>query len=137
MNEEEFDVVEFTDEDGNQLLLEVVDSFFYNGDEFAVLTEWEAGDDEHECDCGCAEHKHGEDHVHVEGHVDEANDEEENLYIMKINTFVNDEGEEMEEFIPVEDSMMETLIEIVQTRFFDDDDEETDDEETEEVEDQD
>ena len=37
MNEEERDIVEFEDEDGNTLLLEVLDTFYYNGEEFAVL----------------------------------------------------------------------------------------------------
>ena len=102
MNEEERDIVEFTDEDGNTLLLEVLDSFFYNGEEFAVL-----GDVDDECDCeGCEGHAHEE--------------EERNLYIMKIETSTDEEGEEIEEFIPVEDDLMEALIEIVQTRFFDD-----------------
>ena len=44
---------------------------------------------------------------------------------MKIVTSTNEEGEEMEEFIPVEDDdLMEKLIEIVQTRFGEDDEEE-------------
>ncbi len=108
MNEEERDIVEFTDEDGNTLLLEVVDNFFYNGEEFAVLS-----DVEDECDCEeCAGHEHGEDCEH-----------EQSLYIMKIETSTDENGEEIEEFIPVEDEQMEALIEIVQTRFMADDDE--------------
>ena len=31
------DVVEFSDDEGNTLLLEVMDYFFYNGEEFAAL----------------------------------------------------------------------------------------------------
>ena len=110
MNEEERDIVEFTDEDGNSLLLEVLDSFYYNGEEFAVL-----GDVEEECDCGeeGCNHEHGEDCEH-----------EHSLYIMKIETSTDENGEEVEEFIPVEDALMEALIEIVQTRFFEDDEEE-------------
>ena len=34
---EERDVVEFTDDEGNTILLEVMDYFFYNGEEFAAL----------------------------------------------------------------------------------------------------
>ena len=36
---EERDVVEFTDEQGYTLLLEVMDYFFYNGEEFAALCD--------------------------------------------------------------------------------------------------
>lgn len=115
MNEEDRDIVEFTDEDGNSLLLEVLDTFFYNGEEFAVLGDVEEDECECEtCDEGTCEHEHS-------------------LYIMKIETSTDENGEEIEEFIPVEDSLMEALIEIVQTRFLEDDeeDEEADDEDEE------
>lgn len=111
MSEEERDIVEFTDEDGNSLQLEVLDTFYYNGEEFAVL-----GDVEDECDCeACGEegHEHDEDCAH-----------EHNLYIMKIEAGTDENGEEIEEFIPVEDELMDALVEIVQTRFMEDDDEE-------------
>lgn len=97
MIEEEADIVEFTDEEGNSLLLEVLDTFYYNGEEFAVLGDVE--EEEHE-------------------HTDEC---EHNLYIMKIETSTDENGEEIEEFIPVEESMMDALVEIVQTRFMEDD----------------
>lgn len=117
MNEEERDIVEFMDEDGNSLLLEVLDTFYYNGEEFAVLGDVEEEDEA--CDCG---HEHGEGCNHEHG---EDCDHEHSLYIMKIESGVDEEtGEEIEEFIPVEDSMMDALIEVVQTRFMEDDDEE-------------
>lgn len=109
MNEEERDIVEFTDDEGNSVLLEVLDCFFYNGEEFAVLSDAEDCDcHDEECDCGGDEEGCGHEH---------------SLYIMKIETSVDENGEEMEEFIAVEDSLMEALIEVVQTRFFDEDDE--------------
>lgn len=111
MEEEERDIVEFSDEDGNTLLLEVLDYFFYNGEEFAVL-----GDADEECDC---------DHEHAE---DEECDCEHSLYIMKVITSTDEKGEEMEEFVPVEDELMEQLIEVVQTRFSEDDEEIEDEE---------
>jgi len=120
MNEEDRDIVEFTDEDGNALLLEVLDSFFYNGEEFAVLGDVE--DDE--CECGCEGHEHGEECDH-----------EHSLYIMKIETSTDEDGEEIEEFVPVEDSLMDELIEIVQTRFSDDEDDEGEEDEEDEDED--
>lgn len=119
MDEEERDIVEFTDEDGNSLSLEVLDYFFYNGEEFAVL-----GDAEESCECCC------------DAEEDEACDHEHSLYIMKVITSTDDNGDEMEEFIPVEEGLMDQLIEIVQTRFADDGDDDEDDEELDDEEDE-
>ncbi|MDO5299843.1 MAG: DUF1292 domain-containing protein [Clostridia bacterium] len=99
---QERDVVEFTDDAGNKLLLEVMDYFFYNGEEFAAL-------------CNAKE--------------DPADDDPDDdpVYIMKINSFVDEDGEEMEEFVPPEEELMEKLISVVRTRFVegaDDEDEE-------------
>ena len=43
--EQEQDLVVFTDDEGNELTLEVLDYFFYNGDEYAVLTDVEEEDE--------------------------------------------------------------------------------------------
>ena len=43
------DLIEGVDEDGNNVLLEVVRYFFYNGEEYVVLGEAHDG----ECDCEC------------------------------------------------------------------------------------
>ena len=102
--EEIRDLIEGVDEDGNNVLLEVVRYFFYNGEEYVVLGEAHEG----ECDCGCEDC----DHDHEE-------DEEEavNLYIMKV-VETEEDGEEMEEFLPVEDEdLLEKLIEVVQADF--------------------
>ena len=100
---EERDVVEFTDDAGNTLLLEVMDYFFYNGEEFAAL-------------CDAKE--------------DPADDDpsDDPVYIMKINTFTDENGEEMEEFVPPDEELMEKLIKVVRTRFADDDGEGEDEE---------
>ena len=100
---EERDIVEFTDEQGNTLLLEVMDYFFYNGEEFAALCDAkeEASDD------------------------DPDNDP---VYIMKINSFTDENGEEMEEFVPPDEALMEKLIAVVRTRFAEDADDEDDEE---------
>ena len=95
---EERDVVEFVDDEGNTLLLEVMDYFFYNGEEFAALCDAKEEDDE--------------------------SDEDDGVYIMKINSFTDENGEEMEEFVPPEESLMEKLIAVVQTRFGETDDDE-------------
>jgi hypothetical protein len=98
---EERDVVEFVDDEGNTLMLEVMDYFFYNGEEFAALCE--ASED-------------GEE------------PEDDGVYIMKINSFVDENGEEMEEFVPPAEELMEKLIAVVRTRFMDGDDEDDEEE---------
>ena len=42
---------------------------------------------------------------------------------MKINAFTDGNGEEMEEFVPPDDALMEKLIQVVRTRFTGDEDE--------------
>ena len=96
---EERDIVEFTDEQGNTLLLEVMDYFFYNGEEFAAL-----------CD------------AKEEAPDDDPDDDP--VYIMKINSFTDENGEEMEEFVPPDEALMEKLIAVVRTRFAEDADDE-------------
>jgi len=115
--DEEHDVVLFTDSDGNELELEVLDYFFYNGEEFAVLSDLEP-----DCDC-----------------EDEECDCAQSMYIMRVLNSVDENGEEMEEFVPVDESLMDQLIEVVQTRFVDDeifvDDDEDDEFDDEDFED--
>ena len=110
--EEPRDLIEGVDEDGNNVLLEVVRYFFYNGEEYVVLGDAHESD----CDCECE---------HCEGCA--AEDEEAvNLYIMKV-VETEEDGEEMETFEPVEDEdLLEKLIDVVQADFVAD--EEFDDE---------
>lgn len=104
------DLIEGVDEDGNNVLLEVVRYFFYNGEEYVVLGE--AHDGGCDGDCGHCVPPHEEEAV--------------NLYIMKVVESEED-GEEIEEFLPVEDEdLLEKLIEVVQADF--EADEELDDE---------
>jgi len=105
--EEERDLVVFSDDEGNEKTMEVLDYFFYEGQEYAVLTEADACDcDDEACDC-C---------------------EETDAYIMKVVP----SGEDEEEFLPVEDELMDRLIEFVQNELYaDEDDEDEDDEEGE------
>ena len=103
--EEMLDLIEGVDEDGNNILLEVVRYFFYNGEEYVVLGEAHEG----ECDCEECEHC-GHDH-------EEDEEEAVNLYIMKV-VEKEEDGEEIEEFLPVEDDdLLEKLIEVVQADF--------------------
>lgn len=100
--EEARDLIEGVDEDGNNVLLEVVRYFFYNGEEYVVLG------DAHESGCGC-----DCEHCHPEGDDEEA----VNLYIMKV-VEKEEDGEEIEEFVPIDDEdLLDKLIEVVQADF--------------------
>lgn len=103
------DLIEMTDEDGNTTLFEIVDYFFYNGEEYAILTEADASEAEQVAQCAPE---------------DEADEQEEvSCYIMKVVQATDDAGEEIEEFVPVEDQALEAkLIEIASTRLNADDD---------------
>lgn len=101
--EEERDFVTFTDEDGSDFELDVIDYFDYKGDEYAILVDTEGCPD---CDCDCA---NGEDEEC--GH-------EANIYIMKI--IVNEE-DDTEEFVPPADEDMDELIGIAQQKLEDED----------------
>ena len=100
---EERDVVEFVDDEGNTLLLEVMDYFFYNGEEFAAL-------------CDAKEDETAEI------------TEDDPIYIMMINTFVDENGEEMEEFVSPDEALMEKLVAVVRTRFSEEDAEDEEEE---------
>ena len=94
--EELQDLIEGVDEDGNPVLLEVVRYFFYNGEEYVVLGDAQTGEDEAE---------------------DSDEEEAVNLYIMKV-VEKEEDGEELEEFLAVEDEdLLEKLIEVVQADF--------------------
>ena len=114
------DLVEGVDEDGNSVLLRVERYFFYNGEEYVVLAE--ASEHSHECGCG-HDHDHecgcGHDHDH------EHDEDAISLYIMKVIE-TEEDGEEVEEFVPVNDEkLLEQLIEVVTADF--EQDEEIDD----------
>ena len=49
-----------------------------------------------------------------------AEEGETDRFVMKVNSFTDEDGEEMEEFLPVEDSLEEMLIEIARTRLVQD-----------------
>ncbi|GHU67899.1 hypothetical protein FACS1894184_08650 [Clostridia bacterium] len=123
VGDDEHDIVEFSDDEGNTLLLEVMDYFFYNGDEYAVLMD---ADEEHEHHHDHEHHHHDHDHPHDHNHPhvhdeDEDEEDEENMYIMRVLNSINEDGEEMEEFVPVDDELLEQLVEVVKARFDDDD----------------
>jgi uncharacterized protein YrzB (UPF0473 family) len=93
MENMEPDTIIFEDDDGNEYEFAVRDYFFYNGDEYALLTE--VGQ--------------------------EADENGEECIVCKVETSEGPDGEEDEEFVLVEDeSLAEKLIEIANTRIADD-----------------
>ena len=100
--EEQRDLVVFSDDEGNEFELEIVDYFDYEGQEYAVLVDPESG-----CSCGCG--------CECEDDACEDKDDHEHgaeVYIMKI--VVNGE---YEEFLPADEDKMEALSKIVEERF--------------------
>jgi len=86
---EELDIIELEGEDGAVLKLCVERYFFYNGDEYVLLSD----------DCG------------------QDDGEEISHYVMKVQPLPSDDGEEMEEFVPVDEDLMEQLIQVVEASF--------------------
>lgn len=127
--DERLDVIEGTDEDGNKLLLEVVKYFFYNGDEYVLLCEC---DDECACEeCACEDETCQCSEITDACACGEACecdecDEcgEEALYVMRVVPSKDEDGEDIEEFVPVDPALMEKLIEVVRTNFNEEDDDE-------------
>lgn len=85
--EDDRDIVVFSDDDGNEFELEVVDYFEHEDQEYAVLVDPGSCEDE-DCDC------------------------ETEVYIMKV--VVNGD---MEEFLPADEDKMEELSSIVEQMF--------------------
>ena len=117
--EEERDLVRMLDEDGNEVVLEVIEYFDLDDEEYAILID--AEDDE--CDCGCEhDHEHDEDEEHHHDHT---------AYIMKVVSSgeTDDDGNELVEFVQPDESKMESLINAAQEVLFgDEEDDECDDE---------
>ena len=107
--DDERDLVIFEDDAGNELTMEVLDYFFYEGNEYALLTEAsEACESCEDGECeGCE--SLGE------------------TYVMQIVPV----GEDEEEFVPVDDELADKLQELIESGLYDDgetlDDEDSDD----------
>lgn len=96
-NQEDPDIIELEGDDGEVLRLLVERYFFYNGDEYVLLSD----------------------------EIDLPEGEEVSRYVMKVQPVEGEEGDEdMEEFVPVDEDLMEQLIQVVEATFDDEDDEE-------------
>ena len=92
------DLIVFETEDGEEVTFVIEDYFFYNGEEYAVLTEYDTEKDE----------------VKDEGSI-----------VCKIETSVDENGEEIEEFVNVEDEeMAQKLLDVANAQLAEDDEEE-------------
>ena len=104
--EQNQDLVVFVDDAGDEKTMEVLDYFYYEGQEYAVLTEYTEESCNHEHCEHCAGHEH----------------EEQDAFIMRVVPV----GEDQEEFVPVEDDLMDKLIDFVQNELYADDGEDED-----------
>lgn len=94
---EEMDIIELETDDGETVQLCVEKYFFYNGDEYVLLSD------------RCS--------------VDQG--EELSRFVMKVQPLDGEDGEDdMEEFVPVDDELTEKLIRVVETSFQEEEDEE-------------
>ena len=93
-NQEDLDIIELEGDDGEKLQLCVERYFFYNGDEYVLLSD----------SCSVPE------------------GEEVSRYVMKVQPLPDEDGEEMEEFVPVDEDLMEQLIDVVESTFEEDED---------------
>ncbi len=101
--EDERDLVVFQDDDGNEFTMEVLDYFFYEGEEYALLAD---ADEPEPCE-GCEQ---------PESACDSCESRRE-AYVMKINPV----GEDEEEFVPVDEDLAAKLIEILENDYDADD----------------
>ena len=105
MNQEP-DLLEISDEDGNVMTMEIVDYFFYNGQEYAIIADYDTEEEKAELD--------------PEQGVD--------CFIMKVNSITDENGEELDEFEPIEDPELESRLIAVAHQYLEND-EEADEEE--------
>ena len=94
----EEDIIDFEDEDGNVIPFAVIDYVFYNGDEYALLTE--ATEEEEDAETG-------------------------ECIVCRIVAETEEDGEESETFVPVEDeNLAQKLVDIFNTKMAEEEKEE-------------
>lgn len=110
MEDMEKDLVVFEDDKGNEITMEVLDYLFYEGKEYALLAEMQ--EDESACE-GC------------EDKACEGCDNRREAFVMEVVPV----GDDMEEFVPVDEALAEKLIDIIENSDFDEEEYELEDEE--------
>lgn len=98
MNGFEEDIIDFEDEDGNIIPFAVIDYVFYNGEEYALLSEVTENESE---------------------------EEGQECIVCKVVAETEEDGDETETFVPVEDEKLaQKLIDIFNTKLADEEKEE-------------
>jgi len=90
--EDRLDIIEGSDEEGNQRFLKVEKYFYYNGEEYVLLRE-------------------------VKDEEGTQGEQEGNLYVMMVQVSQDEEGEEVEDFVPIDNDLMETLIKTIKINY--------------------
>ena len=99
LNNQEPDLIEITDEDGNVYQMEIIDYFFYNGQEYAIIADYDEEDEQADYN------------------------EDVDCFIMQVNTVTDENGEELDEFVPIDDEELENrLIAVAHQRLYEDED---------------
>lgn len=83
--EDRLDIIVGNDEEGNDRFLKVEKYFYYNGEEYVLLRE-------------------------VEDEEGTPGQEEGSLFVMLVQVSRDEEGEEVEDFVPIGKDLMESLI---------------------------
>lgn len=111
MENQDLDLIVFEDDNGNQITMEVLEYFFYEGKEYATLVEYKEDSKCSGCDGTACESCSEE-----EGPVD--------VTVMQVVPVGDDE----EEFVPVDEALGNKLIELLNNGAFDDDSEDEEEE---------
>ena len=108
MENEDLEIIILEDDKGGQIKTRMIDSFFYEGKEYAFLEAIPENEEEDPC-AGCAnkdcESCDAADNIDV--------------FVMEIRPLEND----MEELVPVDDEMAEELLEFYENASFNDEEE--------------
>jgi len=104
--QDERDILTLTDDDGNEIELEILRYFFYNGEEYAMVAELDEGYDCDNCD--------------KDPDSDECDCEPMEVFFMKVEP-VDDENEE---YTFVDEDLAEALMNVIESDFDDEEDEE-------------
>ena len=88
LDNEELDLVTMEDDNGGEVTLRVEKYFYYNGDEYVLLND----------------------------DIRDEHPETASRYVMRVEP-LPDEGEDMEAFVPVDDSLMDKLIQAATITF--------------------
>ena len=114
MQEERDNILVLTDEDGNDVEVEILDYFFYNGEEYCMVAEVKEG-----CDCGCEDCDHDHDECDCDDEECTCGEPVE-VFFMKAEA-VDDENEE---YTVVDDAeLAQQLIAVVESDLDEDEEE--------------